>query len=351
MPFGVIARPYERPAFDMVDAFGFADLFVHAERVGVDELFDGQVHLRRLEVLADGHHIDAGLGEVVHQRQHFIFRLAEADHDATLGTEALLFGNAQHIERALVDRLGPHTAIEPRYRLDVVVEDLRPFVEHDLEGIPEATEVGDEHLDGTARDLLADLANGLGEDRCTTIFTLIPVDRGDDSVFEAHQPSSFGDAARFVPVEPLVGAARHHGTEATGAGADVAQDHEGRRTGRPTLAHVRAPGALAHRVELMVVDDVDEVFIGRAVGQLHAEPVGARLPGDSRSGGLNDGQLDETRVAIARWSRRRVTRLFEGDLSGQKGTFICIFRHGKQGLRDWSMMCERQPICARNDPF
>ncbi len=63
MPFGVIGRAHERAAFDVLDAFGLAYLFVPAESVGMDEFFDGQVHLRGLEILADGHHVEADLGE------------------------------------------------------------------------------------------------------------------------------------------------------------------------------------------------------------------------------------------------------------------------------------------------
>ena len=59
----MIGGAHEGAAFDVLDAFSLAYLFVPAEGVGMDEGFDGQVHLRGLEILADGHHVEAGLGE------------------------------------------------------------------------------------------------------------------------------------------------------------------------------------------------------------------------------------------------------------------------------------------------
>src|SRR5690625_6266764 len=87
MPLGMVARSHQRAALHMLDAELFTDLLIPFEDVRVDELLHRQVHPRRLQVLADRHHIDAGISEVFHQRDDFFPGLAEAHHDAALRTQ------------------------------------------------------------------------------------------------------------------------------------------------------------------------------------------------------------------------------------------------------------------------
>jgi hypothetical protein len=52
---------------------------------GVTKLITAVMLAGRLQILADGQEIDIGGAQVVHQLQHFVPLLAEADHDAGLG--------------------------------------------------------------------------------------------------------------------------------------------------------------------------------------------------------------------------------------------------------------------------
>ena len=148
--------------------------------------------------------------EVAHQVEHFLLRLAEADHDAALGAEAeVLLRAGEHVERALVVGLRADAAVEPRDRLDVVVEEVGPRLEHDVgAAFHDAAEVGDEDLDGAAGDLLAEEPDRLGEDRRAAVLPLVAVHARHDDVLDAHEAGGLGDAARLVVVEAFRRAGR-----------------------------------------------------------------------------------------------------------------------------------------------
>src|SRR6185436_17807360 len=68
-----------------------------------------------------------------------------------------------------------------------------------------------------------------------------------------------------------------HVAEAAAAGADVAEDHEGRRPALPALTDVRAVRLLADRVQALPSDLGLEPAVGRATGRRHLQP--GRLAG------------------------------------------------------------------------
>jgi len=73
-------------------------------------------------------------------------------------------------------------------------------------------------------------------------------------MLEAHFEDGIGNAGRFGQVK-FGGFSGLNGAKTASSRADVAKDHEGRRSARPTFAHVGALGALAYGVKLMLVDD------------------------------------------------------------------------------------------------
>ena len=129
-----------------------------------------------------------------------------------------------------------------------MVEHVGPRAQHVLQGGAHAFEVGRQHLHGTAGHVRADLANSGGEDQRAAVGLIVTVDRGHDDVLEAHGLHSAGDALRLAPIQ-RAGAARLDRAESAGAGAGVAQDHEGGRAMAPALPNVRAACLLAHRVQ------------------------------------------------------------------------------------------------------
>src|SRR5690606_39229744 len=124
-------------------------------------------------------------------------------------------------------------------------------------------EVRNEDLDAHVRAGLLGADDRLGPDARAAVGELVAVDARDDDVLEAHEGEAFGDAPGLVAVE--------HGraagldvAEAAGAGAGVAQDHDGGDAAGPALAHVRAAGLLADRVQLVLGHDVAQALVAGA---------------------------------------------------------------------------------------
>src|SRR5262249_27223116 len=172
--------------------------------------------------------------------------------------------------------------VEPRDRLRVVVEDVRPRVDHDLERLRLALEVWDEELDAAARREAPDGVDGRGEDLSASIREIVAVDRGDDYVLEAELAHRASYAFGLLTVLPHRLAVRD-GAVAAIPRAGVAEDHEGGRGVFPALADVRAVGLLAHRVEVPLAHEPLEPDVVRATGRAHLEPGGLRGGGGPRS--------------------------------------------------------------------
>ena len=105
------------------------------------------------------------IAEIAEDFDQFFRWLAEADHDAALRDHAgrKFLGVLQQIERALVARAGAHRAIQPGHGFRVVIEDVRPGIEHDAQRFFEALEIGDQNFDPAIGREFTNLADGLGE--------------------------------------------------------------------------------------------------------------------------------------------------------------------------------------------
>jgi hypothetical protein len=86
-----------------------------------------------------------------------------------------------------------------------------------------------------------------------SVVEIVAIDGGDDGVGELQGGEHGGDAAGLVEIDGQ-GAAGLDVAEAAGAGADVAQDHDGERAVVPTLADVGAARALADGVEAELLE-------------------------------------------------------------------------------------------------
>ena len=155
--------------------------------------------------------------------------------------------------------------IEARDRLDVVIQDVGLLVQHFLQCIPVAAEVGDKDFDTGAGGLQANLTDRLGPDSRAAVGKLVAIDAGDDRVLQPHRRDGFSDAHRLVQIQRRR-SSRRDVAEAARAGADVAQDHQCRRPGGPALAHVGASRRLADGVEPLVVHQVQELQISPPAG-------------------------------------------------------------------------------------
>jgi hypothetical protein len=138
----------------------------------------------------------------------------------------------------------------------------------------------------------------LSKDGRAAVLALIAVDTGNDGVIKVHLLHRLLHTARLVPVEAVLRASRLYGAEAAGAGADVAQNHKRGGAAAPAFAHVGAVGALADRMQVVVLYGFADVFVRLALWERDAEPFGA-LAAFVFVRILDDRQFHKAGVAVA----------------------------------------------------
>ena len=94
--------------------------------------------------------------------------------------------NAQHVERLAVVGLRAHPAVQPRHRLHVVVEDVRPGVEHARDRVEVAAEIRRQHFDARLGQRAPHLAHGLGEVVRAAVRQVVAIHAGDHDVAQLH---------------------------------------------------------------------------------------------------------------------------------------------------------------------
>jgi len=166
-----------------------------------------------------------------HQRPAFI-ELPRLAHHEPLLTECRgdRHGCGGTAQVALIRGLRMDPAIEPRHRLDVVVEDAGLGVQDPSQGPPGRRGNRDQNLHAAGRQKPCDGLQGAGEDPRPAVGQFVAVDRRSArrTAGRGRPPPAPRAAAR--PRRPC-GPAGGDVAEAAGAGADVAQNHEGRGGG------------------------------------------------------------------------------------------------------------------------
>ena len=248
----------------------------------------------RLQVLADRDDVDAVLAQVAHRLDDLVVGLAHARDDPRLRQQRPAIGvlggpdltcAAKQRERALVVALDPYLRLDPPARLDVVVEDVGPGLEHGAKrALLVAEEVGRQHLDRRLGQLAAERDDRAGPVPGAAVLEVVAIDRGDDDVAQPHARRGSRDLAGLERVERVAALAREHRAVAAGARAGVAHDLERGRAAPEALADVRAARLLAHGVQAVVAQDPLELGVARAGrGHAHAHPrralVRERAPG------------------------------------------------------------------------
>src|SRR5438309_637978 len=96
------------------------------------------------QVLADGEDLNLRVTYRVHQLEHLVPGLTQADHEACLGLRpgVQTARSPQQLQRLLQSRLGAYPTVEPLNRLDVVVEDFGSRFHDRSQGIPVALKSG-----------------------------------------------------------------------------------------------------------------------------------------------------------------------------------------------------------------
>ncbi len=231
---------------------------------------------RRLQVLAEGQHVDVVLAHPLHDLDDLVVGLAQAEHQPGLGRYVRnhLLELLQQVQRPLEVRARPRGAVQARYRLQVMVEHVRRLVGGDLQGDVHATAiVGHQGFQLDPRRQLADLAQAVGEVLGAAVAQIVAVHRGDHHVLQPQVGDGDGQVGRLVDVQRLRPAMTDV-AERAASGADIAHDHEGRGAAGEALAQVRAGRLFADAVQLVLAQQLlDAVDLG-GNRDAHADPVG-----------------------------------------------------------------------------
>jgi len=233
----------------------------------------------RLKILAESENVCALRGEILHGGENLRFFFAEAQHHTRFCRDVWmsLFGATEELQRALVERTFANLAVQPRDSFGVVVEDVWLDGQDGIKSIPVATEIGDQHFDFATRNAPANFFNGACENVGATIGLVVAIDAGDNSVTKTHTASRFGHANRLFFVRRADRSAGRHRAEATGARANVTQNHERGSAVFPAFADVGATCGFADGVEIESPHGALEVLIALAAKKFDLEPIGARV--------------------------------------------------------------------------
>ena len=144
-------------------------------------------------------------------------------------------------------------------------------------------EVRQQDLEARSRGPRSQVADAVGEVAGPVIAQVVAVDGGNDHVAQSECGHRVRQLPRFRRVRRL-GPAVGHVAEGAAAGAEVAEDHEGRGAVTEALAQVRALGLLAHRRQTLLAQ--------QGLTGVTAGPTGAlaRIQSGLRSGGAEPGQ-------------------------------------------------------------
>ncbi len=202
------------------------------------------------QVLADCENIHVNARQITKDPKQLVRLLAHADDDAGLChlLWGQLFCEPQIAERTLVAAAGFRHTIEPRYRFDVVIQDLRPCRNDHADRLLGALKVRCQYLDLASRCLPADLLDYLHKGAAGTHVIVVAIHAGDHGVPQTQSGHGKGNPSWLIRVNRL-GPAAGHGAETATPGAAITQHHEGGCFVVPALADIGAVGALAHGVQ------------------------------------------------------------------------------------------------------
>src|SRR5699024_1042022 len=130
---GAVGGADHRPGHDGEEAHLLGGGRERDELLGLDPAVDRVVQLRRAHVLGDREDVAARIPQALHRLEDLVVGLAHAEDEVGLGDHAGVLAHRDHVQRALVAERGTDLLEDPRDRLEVVREHLRPRVEHLLE--------------------------------------------------------------------------------------------------------------------------------------------------------------------------------------------------------------------------
>jgi hypothetical protein len=156
---------------------------------------------------------------------------------------------------------------------DIVSEDVRGGVNHDLQVCGASLEVANQGLDTQIWASGPCLANCFGPNRSAAISEVIPVNRRNNNVSQARFGQHLGDTAGLVEVRGS-GSPCFDIAKTTGAGAGVPENHDRGGATAPALANIGTRRFLANSMEPKICKSVSQSHIGIASRCLGSDPIG-----------------------------------------------------------------------------
>ena len=175
-------------------------------------------------------------------------------------------------------RTRAHLFVQPQHGLEIVIHHIRrTFRQNVQSALQTAAEIRHQHLDPSPGRNLAQLADAIPEMPGAAVAQVVAVDAGDHDVRELQRRDRLGQIRRLVGIERQRPAVTDVAERATPR-ADVAHDHERRRAFAEAFADVRARGFLAHRVQMVLAQDLLDLVEARARRGANTDPRRLREP-------------------------------------------------------------------------
>src|SRR5436305_1966855 len=279
----VIGTAYEWARFDVPEAHLLTLGFECGEFFQWDITLNGKMLERWAKILPDGEYIDLVRAHIMHDFDNLIPCLAQSQHEAGLGWRGGIhfFGPLEHLERTLVDGLRAHALVQPGNGFDVMIENIGPGIDHDLQRVIDTLEIGRQYFDFTIGVETANPTDSSGENGSAAIFEFVTVDRGDHSMAQGHLLHRFGDTFRFLPVKANW-ATGLYSAKAAAACADAPQYHECGGFVAPAFADIWAARLFTYGVQFFAAHQLLQIVVVFALWRAHLEPFRSPLRYDGR---------------------------------------------------------------------
>jgi len=229
----------------------------------------------RLQILADGDHLDRVRAHVAHHGENLLVRLTQPYHQPGFSRNFRKshFELAEQPQRMRVVRSGPRDPVQSRHRLEVVIHYIGWRFSQNLQGTLEApAKIRHQDFDLRSGRSLAHRANTIDEVLRAAVAQVIAIHAGDDDVGELQCSD------RLREIDRLLGVERQRTSvadvaEGAAPRANVAHDHERGGAFAEAFADVRTRGFLAHRVQAVLTQNLFDLVEARTGRRPHADPV------------------------------------------------------------------------------
>ena len=183
-------------------------------------------------------------------------------------------------------------------RFNVLRKDINPRAHNLTHRLEVSGEIWGQRFDLHSWRAGFDGANRSCKMRRAAVKQIIPINTGQNRVFQVHQFDALGDVFRLERIESALRVAGVDRTELTGPSADRTHQHEGRRTRRPTFGDVRTHCLLTDGGQVVPSDDLFDARVTKAGGQRDLQPV--RFPGPNRLSAIPvNAVLDDWKIVFA----------------------------------------------------